>query len=254
MARTYPESYVLEDKELVDLSIPIYEGMPVYPGHQRTAVFEMKTHEETANRYGEDALTTATMGVLLSDHGPTHTDAINHFDPDEDAASVAEMPLHMFYTGAICVDVTHIRSGEDYLTAEELEARIDDAGLEVREGDTVLLYTGHYDRKFETDEWLSNYGGMTRGAAEWLADRGVVNIGIDAPSVDSSGEMGRRQRGEDDHYPAHQVCKERKITNTENMRNLGQVTGRRFTYIGLPLALREGTGSPIRAAAVLDEE
>lgn len=254
MPRTYPESYVLDGKTIVDLAAPIYEGMPVYPGHQRTALFDMKTHEETANRYGEDALTTTTMGVLLSDHGPTHTDAINHFEPDDDAASIEEMPLHMFYTGAICVDVTHIQSADDYLTADELETRIEDAGLEVRDGDTVLLYTGHWNRKWDTEEWLSNYGGMTRGAAEWLADRGVVNIGIDAPSVDSSAEMERRQRGEDDHYPAHRVCKERKITNTENMANLDQVAGKRFTYIGVPLAIRDGTGSPVRAVAVVDDD
>lgn len=254
MAQSYPESYVLDGKTIVDLATPIYEGMPVYPGHQRTAVFDMKTHEETANRYGEDSLTTATMGVLFSDHGPTHTDAINHFDPDEDADSIAEMPPEMFYTGAICVDVTHIREADDYLTADELDAAIEDAGMEVREGDTVLLHTGHWNRKWDTDDWLSNYGGMTRGAAEYLADRGVVNIGIDAPSVDSSNEMERRQRGEDDHYPAHQVCKEHKITNTENMTNLDEVAGKRFTYVGVPLAIRDGTGSPVRALAVVDDE
>lgn len=250
---SFPRSPVLDGKRLVDLSIEIYEGMPVYPGHQRTAVFEAKTHAETLTRFGEGTLTTATMGVLLSDHGPSHVDAICHFDPDDDAESIDEMPLHMFYTGAFCVDVTHLRGEEDFLDADELEARMNEANLHVEEGDTALLYTGHYDRQFDTDAWLNDYGGLTREATEWLADRGVVNIGIDAPSIDTSGQMARRQRNEPDHYPAHRVCKERGITNTENLRNLDKVAGERFVYIGLPLSIRGGTGSPIRAAALVDE-
>lgn len=253
MTQEFPKSDVLEGKRLVDLSTPIYEGMPVYPGHQRTAVFDMKTHEETKARYGEDALTTTTKGILLSDHGPTHTDAFNHFDPAPDALSVEEMPLHMFYTGAVCVDVTHIQSEDDYLTVDELRASMDDANLEVKEGDTVLLHTGHWNRKWGSQEWLTDYGGLTREATEWLANRGVVNIGIDSPSIDSSKEMGRRQRGEEDHYPAHRVCKERGITNTENMTRLDEVVGRRFTYMGFPLAVEGGTGSPVRAVALVDE-
>lgn len=250
----YPQSDVLDGKQLVDLSTPIYEGMPVYPGHQRTAVFDMKTHEETKSRYGEDALTTTTKGILVSDHGPTHTDALNHFNPADDALSIEEMPLHMFYTGAVCLDATHIQSGEDYLTTDDIKASIEDADLEIKRGDTVLLHTGHWNRNWGNEEWLTEYGGLTREATEWLADRGVVNIGIDAPSVDSSKEMGRRQRGEDDHYPSHQVCKERNITNTENMTNLDKVVDRRFTYIGFPLAVEGGTGSPIRAVALVDED
>jgi len=226
----------------------------VYPGHQRTAVFEFKTHEETQRRFGEDALTTATMGVLLSDHGPTHTDAICHFDPSEDAPCIQDMPLHMFFTGAVCVDATDLRSSEDYLDAAGLQARLEADDLDVRSGDTVLIHTGHWNRHWADDEWLTGYGGLTRDAAEWLADRGVVNIGADAPRIDSGAEMARRQRGEPDHYPAHRVCKERGVTNTENLTNLDAVVGRRFTYVGLPLAIEGGTGSPVRAVALLDAD
>jgi kynurenine formamidase len=38
----------------------------------------------------------------------------------------------------------------------------------------------------------------------------------------------------------------------ENLCNLDKVVGKRFTFIGLPLRIRQGTGSPIRAVAVLD--
>lgn len=250
----FPRSEAAEGKTFVDLSCPITEGMPVYPGHQQTAIFEVKSHEDSRRKFGPGSMTTATKGVLLSDHGPTHTDAICHFDPDSEAESIEEMPLHMFYTSAICVDISHIRAPEDYLTVDELREALEEDDLTVREGDTVLCYTGHWNRHWGTDEWLTGYGGLTREAAEWLADRGVVNIGADAPSIDSSAEMERRKRNEPDHYPAHRVCKERGLTNTENLANLDRIAGRRFTYVGFPLTINEGTGSPIRAVAILSDE
>ena len=57
----------------------------------------------------------------------------------------------------------------------------------------------------------------------------------------------------DKTYPCHTTCAERKITHVENLCNLDQLLGKRFTFIGLPLKIRKGTGSPIRAVAVLDE-
>ncbi|MGM0592304.1 MAG: cyclase family protein [Halobacteriota archaeon] len=251
----FPRSSALEGKDIIDLSSEIYEGMPVYPSHQGTALFKAKTHEMTRARYGEGALTTTTLGVLMSDHGPTHTDAMHHFDSSEDAETIDEMPLHMFYTNAVCADVSDlITSKDDYLTEEQLRERLDADDLTVDTGDTVLLYTGHWNRCWDTDDWLYDYGGLTREATEWLADQGVVNIGIDAPSVDSAAEMARRERNAEDHYPSHQVCKERGVTNTENMTNLDKVAGKSFLYIGLPLNIREGTGSPVRSVAIVDAE
>jgi kynurenine formamidase len=39
----------------------------------------------------------------------------------------------------------------------------------------------------------------------------------------------------------------------ENLCNLDKLFGKRFTFIGLPLKIRNGTGSPIRAVAILEE-
>jgi kynurenine formamidase len=39
----------------------------------------------------------------------------------------------------------------------------------------------------------------------------------------------------------------------ENLCNLNLLVGKRFTFIALPLKIRKGTGSPIRAVAILDE-
>jgi kynurenine formamidase len=51
----------------------------------------------------------------------------------------------------------------------------------------------------------------------------------------------------------HRICGELSFTHYENMINLYQLIGRgRFRFIGLPLRIRGGTGSPVRAIAVFE--
>lgn len=233
--------------KLVDLSQEIYEGMPVYPSHQRTAIFVVKTHEEMKIAH-KTKYTTASYGILISDHGPTHVDSHNHVNPSPDAESIDELPLELFYTSAVCLDVSYIQNQDDIITKDRVEEALTKAGLELRKGDTVFFYTGHYNRNYHNPEkWLWIYGGVDREAMEWMADQGVVNVGADAPSIDSSKEMKLRE------YPAHMVCLERKVLNTENLANLDKVAGKRFTLAMFPLKIRKATASPVRAVAILDE-
>lgn len=73
----------------------------------------------------------------------------------------------------------------------------------------------------------------------------VVNIGVDASAIDLTPD--------DLDFSGHWVCGKYGITNTENLRNLDKVAGKRFLYMGLPLLIREGSGSPIRAVALVEK-
>lgn len=223
---------------LVDLSQEIYNGMPVYPLHQKTFIFQNKTHEESLREVGFEF---ATNNLLINEHGPTHTDATYEFDPN--GKFINEMPLEYFYGPAVCLDVSHI-SPDGYITPTELERALQRSGEVLEKGDIVLLYTGHYNHRYGTDEWLTRYSGLSYDGAKWLAEKGVVNIGIDAPGIDNP---------KDPKYSGHLVCREYGISNTENLANLNEIAGKRFLYFGLPLKIRKGTGSPIRAVAVFIE-
>jgi kynurenine formamidase len=232
-------------RQLIDLTQEIYNGMPVYPGHQRTVIFDVRTHEETREANKPGTFTSSVMGLLICDHGPTHVDAFIHIDSSPSAESVDQLPLELFYTHAVCLDVSHRKAGE-YITPADLNQACTKADLKVEKGMTVLLYTGHFNRCYPTADWLLQYPGLDREAMLWLADKGIVNVGIDAPSIDCSIEMKNRD------FPAHTVCRERKILNTENLCHLEKVVGKRFEFIGFPLLIRKGTGSPIRAVAVFE--
>jgi kynurenine formamidase len=49
------------------------------------------------------------------------------------------------------------------------------------------------------------------------------------------------------------MCREHGIVPYENLPDLDQLAGRRFTFVGFAPRIRNGTGSPVRAVAVLAE-
>lgn len=225
---------------LIDLSQEIYQGMPVFPMHQKTMIFQNMTHEECRKNFGA-SLGFATRNLLINEHGPTHSDALYEIDPNE--ATIDKMPMAHFWGSAVCLDLSHIPP-ERYIEVEDLEKALRDSRLEIRRGDIVLLYTGNYDRAYGTRDYLENYTGLNTRSAAWLCEKGVMNIGVDSPSIDHTA---------DDNYSAHRVLLKYRITNTENLCNLNQVAGKRFLYMGLPLKIRDGTGSPVRAVAFVEE-
>jgi len=43
---------LFQGKKIIDLSQEIYTGMPVYPGHAKTVIWEHVSHEETKRNLG----------------------------------------------------------------------------------------------------------------------------------------------------------------------------------------------------------
>ena len=227
---------------LIDLSQDIYEGMKVYPGHLKTVVFDHASHEETAPRF-EGGFSFQTKGIMLNDNGPTHVDSFSHLDPSPDALTIDQMPLDLFYGPALCLDVTDVPPKTD-ISAERLDRAVTEAGVEVREGDICLFWTGTHDRHAGTDAYLSEFPGLGDDAAQWIVDRGIKVFGVDTPTPDNP--VSKR-------YPCHMMCRAHGKTHYENLANLGEVAGRRFTFIGLPLKTIGAHGGPTRAAALIEE-
>ena len=53
---------------------------------------------------------------------------------------------------------------------------------------------------------------------------------------------------------SHHVCRDLGFTHMEGLCNMERLVGKgRFRFIGFPLKIKGGTGSPIRAVAMLDD-
>jgi kynurenine formamidase len=143
----------------------------------------------------------------------------------------------------VCIDVTGAPPRTDIPVAR-IEAGLSADGLEVRPGDVVLFRTGTYERFGGTTAYLSEFPGFGADVAAWIVDRRVKTFGVDTCTPDNPASR---------IYPIHMMGRERHITHYENLANLDQVSGRRFTFVGFPLKLRGAHGGPTRAVAILDE-
>ncbi|MTI49825.1 MAG: cyclase family protein [Firmicutes bacterium] len=226
---------------LIDLSQEIFQGMSVFPMHQKTFIMSNMSHEQNMQDTGSKKLGFSARNLLLSEHCGTHSDGVWEYKPSGE--TIDNMPLEYFWGSAICIDLSHIPPTR-YIEPRDLEEAARKSGQEIQKGDILLMYTGHFDRNFGTDKWQTTYSGLSYNGAKWLAEKGVVNIGVDAPAIDHPDDLD---------FSGHLVCGEYDITNTENLCNLDKIVNKRFLYIGLPLKIRDGSGSPIRAVALVED-
>ena len=219
-----------------DLSHPIADGMPVYPGDPPVDVEQLATIE--ADGYRQTAL-------RIDSHSGTHIDAPAHMIAD--GRQIDEFPIETFRFDARRVDCT----GLDPRTAievDDLTAGIDgDLSAAV---DLLVFQTG-WDDYWETDRYF-DHPFVTTEAADWLVDRGL-HLGIDAPNVDPTPTDDAAD-DEPAGYPVHRRLLGDGRLLIENLRGLSRLPDR-FELHAYPLAIQGGggDGAPVRAVAVVDD-
>ncbi len=227
--------------EIIDLSQEIFSGMPVFSGLPDVTISIHASHIES-NDLEPLKKFPSVLKLHLSEHTGTHVDSLSHMAPQYFRATIDVMPLHMFYTEGVCLDLSTKGLGE-LITDTELENACDEQKILIKQGDTVLLYTDHYRKAYNTKEW-SKGPGITEEAALWLGRKGISAFGVETMSPGIPGIS---------NVEVHKICGELGFTHYENMVNLHALVGRgRFRFIALPLKIKGGTGSPVRAIAVFE--
>jgi kynurenine formamidase len=228
---------------LVDLSLEIYHRMPRFPTHPPIIITPFGTHQEIRQADGYE-FSSATLSVAMGDHTGTHVDAPAHFDAKPGAKAINEMPLENFFTEAVCLDLAHKPLKSD-ISIEDLKRAEESAGIAIKPKDTVLLHMDFHRRCYGTDAYLADFPGLTKESATWLGNKGITMFGVEAISP---GRPGRN------NFEVHHVCRDLGFTHIEGLCNLDKLVGKgRFRFIGFPLKIKGGTGSPIRAVALFDD-
>ena len=229
--------------KLIDLSQEIYPGMPVFDGHPEITMRVAVTHEQRAHIENPTTVSPVVHAITLSEHTGTHIDAFNHFGRQWIDRSVDTMPLEMFFTEAVCLDLS-AKGLLELIEVDDIKAAAIAAGVDIRPKDTVLLYTDHYRRYFGTKEW-NNGPGITAEVARYFGEIGISTFGVETRSPGIIGTS---------NVEVHRICGEMGYSHYENLINLHELVGHGyFRYIAFPLKMRGGTGSPVRAVAVLND-
>ncbi|MEV4112004.1 cyclase family protein [Nonomuraea sp. NPDC049695] len=208
--------------ELIDLSVPIETGMPVYPGDPEVSVGPALT----VARDGVNVL-----GLHLGSQSGTHVDAPFHID--DSLPTLDELPLSRFCGPAVVVDVRGLapRSPIGAALFQDVTAPI------------VLVATG-WSASWGTEVY-GTHPYLTEEAAALLVERGVRTVGIDALSVDPTPA---------EDFPAHRVLCGAHAVIAENLTGLdrlldAQARGRPIEVSLFPIRLPGADGAPVRAVA-----
>lgn len=242
--RIFGDTYIV-----TDLSHEISPNIPTLPGHLKTVMWRLLSHEDCIKSgLTKEPYSYQTTGIILCDHTSTHVDALNHVGLAQDARSIDKLPFEWFITPGVWLDFSH-KGPNAYITRTDIEEVIKKTEVKINPQSTVLINTGWYIKWSSQWEYAKNYPGLDRSATEYLNDLGAINIGVDAFSTDSYYEVTQRKE-----QPMHMVCREREIMNMENLKNIDKIPKHEFWFIGLPLKLVGATGSPIRAVALTKKD
>lgn len=125
---------------------------------------------------------------------------------------------------------------------------IDQVPLERSIGKGAVIDVSYLDRNIEpgdikmVEEIVLFYTGgksiyLSEEGAEYLAEKGIKAVGIDNPTIGG--------------FEVHKILLSNEILIFENLTNLEKLIGKEFTFFGVPLKIKNGSGSPIRAFAIL---
>ena len=214
-------------RDIVDLSHPLADDTPVYPGDPVARFTPATTIEE----HGYNVL-----HVRMGSQTGTHVDAPFHFLAD--GARIDELPLELFLGPAVIADVRGKRPHEP-ITWTDLAPVADRLGP----GRMILLHTG-WDAHWGTDAYF-DHPFLDGDAAARVVAAGVRTIGLDALSLDETVLGGEPVAG----FVAHAVVLGAGGVIVENLRNLGAIRSDEPVVSVLPLRLVGADGAPVRAVA-----
>jgi len=201
--------------EFFDITRTLRNGMAVWPG-------DPEFRQRRVIQIKEGGSTNVTE-ICLGTHTGTHVDAPLHMD--DSGGDAAAIPLGSLVGPARVVQM----DAKTSIRAADLSP-LDWAGVErlLFKTRCSSLPESHFDRDFVS---------LEADAAEFLANRGILLVGTDAPSVDSFDSAD---------LPSHRILTGHGIVILEGIR-LDAVPPGDYFLACLPLKLTGADGSPVRA-------
>jgi kynurenine formamidase len=222
-------------RQIIDLSPTMTEDLPVRIwGHRALKDLGFSDATEFRVIRGDQPFYFSNSYYTLFNHGGPHVDAPNHLE--RGASGIDSYPLESLVGPIRLVDVRGRPADQPIATTEFSDQVI------VR-GDVVILLTGYAPPSGA--EELPAIRALSKEAAEYLAGIPVKAFGTDALSADVWG-----LRGLPYEESVHHVFLGRRIPIIEQLTNVEALAAiRQSVFVGLPLKVKDGDGSPIRAAA-----
>lgn len=203
----------LTNQKIIDISPVINSSLAVFPGdtpfqREELLSFKKKNHLDLST-----IKTTVHLGA--------HTDAPSHYH--RDGQTMHERELH-YYLGK--VQVIEVEGKPQRISPENLREEIT--------APRVLFKTKSFPNPYQ---WNDDFSALSPTLVKYLAQKGVILIGIDTPSVDPSN---------DKELLSHTEIFQNNMAILEGII-LDTVKPGEYNLIALPLPIEGADASPVRA-------
>jgi kynurenine formamidase len=220
--------------------------------------------------------------ITMTLHVSTHLDAPAHFMTG--GKFIGDLPLDFLIGPACVVDLQRYGIGDyDVYGPEHFERWEKDTGIKIDARDILIIRTGYHryypenwtDRsRVDETRYFIRHPGPARDFAEWVLDRHIRWIAVDAGSADHPmNTVIRRIRGDeaeeaekklgrnlDDVFPKadyqimHTLLFPHDVIHIENLGGrLDEVLDRKVMFGCFPWRFQGGEAALCRAVAILDE-
>jgi len=200
-------------RRIWDISQPLHCDVPVWPGDTRF---------QQVGTWSMSAESPVNVSALtLSTHTGAHADAPLHYA--QGAPDISSVALEPYLGECLVVDA---RGCGDLLGPEHVP--------ELGGAERVLFRT--YD-SFPHETWSEHHTAIAPATIERLAQLGVRLIGMDGPSLDPQSSKS---------MDSHRAVLAADMRVLEGLV-LDHVPAGRYELVALPLPIRGGDASPVRA-------
>ena len=212
---------------LIDLSHTLEHGLVTYKGLPAPIICDYLSRQASRERYA-----------------PGTEFHIGKIEMVANTGTYLDSPFHRYADG---VDLSGLRleqlAGLDALKVSARDRQSINAShfsaLKNIAGKAILVETG-WSRHWNTDQYYEGHPYLTEDAAQFLADAGVVLVGIDSHNIDST---------HDGHRPVHSILLRRGILIVEHLTALDRVPAAGFKFSAVPVKVKGFGTFPVRAFA-----
>lgn len=204
---------------IYDISMTIEKNMGVYKNKEEKRPiikFEKKIPKDNINE----------SSLYMNVHTGTHIDAPFHID--DNGATTDDVNLNKLITKCRVLDMTTVA---DRITKEDLIDK------DIRSGEFLLLKT----RNSFTEEFDPNFVFVEKGAAQYLAEKAIIGVAIDAFGIERSQP----------NHETHKTLFNKGIIIIEGVR-LKEIQESEYFLCALPLKINGIDGSPARVVLIKD--
>jgi arylformamidase len=210
---------------LIDLTHPIDNMIPVFPGEPGPKIKDIANHETHGYR---------VKWLELGSHTGTHIDAPAHLIAD--GKTLDQFPVSRFSGTATVISIPPVTGCIEIPFLKRFREKI-------RESEFVLFATG-WSKFWGSDHYFRDFPVLSADAALWLAEFPLKGIGMDTISADPV---------DSDTLQIHHILLNAGFLIIENLCFPQGFHAGKAVFHGFPLRITDADGSPVRAVLSLEE-